>query len=122
MLFRSVSLQMLDRSRYDLAQLTHRRPIPYGLNDPTPRVLAANPFTALLLRLERSPVGSLDPDLPLLSLEMGRRKLAAQGLAFIVVHTDEYPAKQLATVRELLALLCGEPEVVEGAEIYRVGG
>ncbi len=114
------SLAMLDRSRYDLAQLHHGRPIPYGLNDPTPALFLKNPLLLRILNLERSPVRSLDPTLPLLELELGRRLLAAQGLAFIVVHTELYPAGKARAVMELLDLLCGPPQLFPGAALYQV--
>ncbi|HNC96616.1 MAG TPA: hypothetical protein PKW90_10860, partial [Myxococcota bacterium] len=112
------SLAMLDRSRYDLAQLHHGRPIPYGLNDPTPALFQKNPLLMRLLILERSPVRSLDPALPLLELELGRRLLKAQGLAFVVVHTSLYPPGKAEAVVDLLALLCGPGETFPDAVLY----
>ena len=114
------SLAMLDRSRYDLAQLHHGRPIPYGLNDPTPALFLKNPLLLRLLILERSPVRSLDPTLPLLELELGRRLLKAQGLAFVVVHTELYPPGKAAAVLELLELLCGPGEVFPNGVLYHL--
>ena len=106
------SLQVLDRGRYNLYQLAHGQPIPYGLNDPTPAYLKDNPLTGALLQLERSPVETLPRTLPVLQLELGRRALAEAGFASIVVHRDLYPEAHARKVVELLEIVCGPGEEV----------
>ncbi len=115
-----VSLAVLDRSRYDQEQVWHGRPIPYGLNDPTPAVLAQNPLTALLIRMERRPVRSAGAELPWLELEAGRRLLAAQGMAWVRVHRDRYPAGMERPVLEVLTAALGPGEVIGAATMFRV--
>ncbi len=109
------SLQVLDRGRYNLYQLAHGQPIPYGLNDPTPEVLRDNPLTGALLALERSPVETLPRTLPVLELELGRRALVDAGFASIVVHRDLYPGAHADKVVELLEIICGPGVEVGGA-------
>ncbi len=101
------SLQVLDRGRYNLYQLAHHQPIPYGLNDPTPVALRGNPLTAALLELERSPVRTLPQRLPVLALELGRRSLVDQGFGSVVVHRELYPDGHADKVLALLEIVCG---------------
>jgi hypothetical protein len=109
------SLQVLDRSRYNLYQTQHRRPIPYGLNDPTPEALALNPLGRLLIDTERTPLRTLEPVLPVLELEVARRLWLEEGFAAIVVHHDLYPAARDVPIVQLLELLLGPGERVEDA-------
>ncbi len=103
-----VSIQVLARSRYNLFQLDHGRPIPYGLNDPTPPALYNNPLTRRVIALERSSVDRLAAGLPPLELALGRRALVRQGFSAIVVHLPLYPPEMRDRVLELLTLALGE--------------
>ena len=107
-----VSLQVLDRSRYNLYQVSHGRPIPYGLNDPTPEWLDQNPLTRSLIDLERSAVASRPGTRPTLDLGLGRERLVAAGFAAIVVHQRAYPPHVRDKVLGELELVCGPGEVV----------
>lgn len=115
-----VSLQVLDRSRYDLYQTGHGRPIPYGLNDPTPALLDSNRLTRAVIELERSSVDSVAPELPTLDLVLGRRELARAGFGAIVVHHDAYPPAMRERVLELLTVVCGPGTQVDGATWFPV--
>jgi hypothetical protein len=114
------SLPVLERARYDVWQLAHRRSIPYGLNDPTPAVFRDNRLAAVLLGLERLPVRTLPARLPVYDLEIARRLLVAQGYAWIVVHADDWPGRAAAV--ELLTLLCGAGLAVDGDRAFALGG
>jgi hypothetical protein len=117
-----VSLQVLDRSRYDLYQTEHGRPIPYGLNDPTPPLLDSNRLARAVIELERSSVDSVAPELPTLDLVLGRRELERAGFGAIVVHHDAYPPEMQARVVELLTVVCGPGEQVDRATWFAVSG
>ena len=106
------SLQVLDRARYNLYQTHHGRPIPYGLNDPTPAVLGNNPLGRLLIDTERTPLRTLEPVLPVIELEVGRRIWVQDGFAAVVLHHDLYPADRDVPVRQLLEMLLGPGERV----------
>jgi hypothetical protein len=116
-----VSLQVLDRSRYNLYQVQHGRPIPYGLNDPTPALLDDNRLLRMLVDLERSSIDSAPPTLPALDLVLARRQLVAQGLAAIVVHGEAYAPTTRDKVLEVLTLVCGEPRQVGSAWVFELG-
>ncbi len=104
-----VSVPVLARARYNLYQLRHGAPIPYGLNDPSPNSLMSNRLSRYLIGLERSAVQSLAPRLPVLELEVGRRHLLALGFGSVLVHLDAYPDAHARKVVALLTLACGPP-------------
>ncbi|HJN76065.1 MAG TPA: hypothetical protein QGF58_19190 [Myxococcota bacterium] len=116
-----VSLQVLDRSRYNLYQVSHRRPIPYGLNDPTPQWLDDNPLTRSLIDLERSGVASLPPTRPTLDLILGRQRLVDAGFSAIVVHLRAYPPHTRDKVLAELELICGPGRVVGDQVLFSLG-
>lgn len=113
-----VSLQVLDRSRYNLYQVSHGRPIPYGLNDPTPAWLDRNPLTRSLIDLERSAVASLPPTRPTLDLVLGRERLVLDGFAAIVVHLRAYPPHTREKVLAELDLICGPGQSIGDQVVY----
>lgn len=110
--------QVLARSTYNLYQLAHGRPIPYGLNDPTPAHLDHNPLSRALIDAERSSINTSAPTPPLLDLVLGREALAAAGFAAVVVHPDRYPPETLYRVTELLDGVVGPPQEVGGRLLY----
>ncbi len=97
-----VGVPVLARSHYVVAQMVHQQPIPFGLNDPTPPYIYYNRFGQYLLEMERSTSAVLPPRLPWLDLELGRLDLAEQGLRWIVVHLDQYPAPQATKISGFL--------------------
>jgi len=103
-----VSVQVLARSRYNLYQLQHGRPVPYGLNDPTPPYLYANPLTRRVIALERSAVDSMAPAPPAFEIALGRAALRRDGFAAVVVHTSLYPPEQRQRVLVFLSVALGE--------------
>ncbi|MCP4808797.1 MAG: hypothetical protein GY913_01795 [Proteobacteria bacterium] len=113
-----LSLQVLDRSRYDLYQTAHGHSIPYGLNDPTPAWLDGNPLMRTVIELERTSIDSTAAGLPVFDLVLGRERLRAAGVSAIVVHEAAYPPDMLPRVRELLTLIVGEPVEVDGALLF----
>lgn len=114
------SLQVLDRSRYCFYQTAHGKPIPYGLNDPSPDFLYGNAFTRYLLELERSRVATLPPIPPAFELLLGREQARGAGLRWIVVHVPEYPAAQLPKMQEFLALTATRVAERDGMWLYRL--
>ena len=103
MLFRS-SVPVLSRSRYSVYQLAHHRPIPYGLNDPSPPYLYTNRYTRYLIELERSTVALLPPELPYADIALGELDARSRGLRWIVVHRDLYPPAQYLKIVHFLDL------------------
>lgn len=99
-----VSVPVLSRSRYSVYQLAHRRPIPYGLNDPSPPYLYANRYTRYLIELERSTVALLPTELPYADVALGQADATSRGLRWIVVHRDLYPPAQYLKVVHFLDL------------------
>jgi hypothetical protein len=97
-----VGVPVLERSAYFAYQLAHGEPVPYGLNDPTPIPLYFNRFGQYLLELERGTVELLPPELPWLDIELGRRAFLDEGLRWIVLHTERYPATQFAKTAHFL--------------------
>jgi hypothetical protein len=84
-----VSLQVLARSRYNLYQIGHGRPIPYGLNDPTPPLFQVNRLARSAVDLERTSVDTVAPDLPALDLALGEAALVHAGFAAVVLHLQD---------------------------------
>ncbi len=115
-----VSIQVLARSRYNLYQIEHGRPIPYGLNDPTPPYLYQNPLTRRVIALERSSVDSAAPALPPLELASAREALARDGLAAVVVHGPLYPPAMRERVLELLSASLGPGELLGDRVVFPV--
>lgn len=114
------SLQVLDRSRYTLYQVEHGRPIPYGLNDPSPEFLYRNRFTRYVLELERSRVALLPPRGPAFELLLGREAARALGLRWIAVHVDDYPPAQGAKIVSFMDSMATLVSVRDGVRLYRL--
>lgn len=104
-----MALGPLERGWYSWLQTAHDRPVPWGLNEPLPALLAENRLSAILLRIEAGTVSSLPPALPMLELALGARELEALGLAAIVVHERLYPPGKLVAARAVLDALYGPP-------------
>lgn len=115
-----VGVPILARSRFLLEQLVHRQPVPFGLNEPTPKVLYYNHFTQYLLELERSQVTQLPARAPDLDLELGRAALVDMGLKWILVHEGDYPASQLPKVERFLDQNATAVHAGDGLRIYRL--
>ena len=115
-----VSIQVLARSRYNLYQLQHGRPIPYGLNDPTPPYLYANPLTRRVIALERSSVDSAPPAPPALSIALGRAALQRDGFSAVVVHTPFYPPEMRERVLIFLSIALGEGRQVGDRVVFEL--
>ncbi len=115
-----VGVPILARSRFLIDQLAHRQPVPFGLNEPTPKVLFYNRYTQYLLELERSQVTLLGERRPLLDLELGRSALVDMGMRWIVVHKADYPLSQLPKVLRFLDLTATVTHDSDGLRIYRL--
>lgn len=115
-----VGVPILARSRFLIDQLAHRQPVPFGLNEPTPKVLFYNRYTQYLLELERSQVTLLGERRPLLDLELGRAALVDMGMRWIVVHKADYPPSQLPKVLRFLDLTAAVTHDGDGLRIYRL--
>lgn len=99
----------LERAVYVWFQAAHQRPIPWGLNDPMPKVLLDNRLTATLIRLEESRAWTASAMLPELDVVIGARALQRQGYRYIVVHRGFYPPFKAERVEQLLTTLYGPP-------------
>ncbi len=99
-----VGVPVLARSHYLAGQLAHGQPVVYGLNDPTPPLLYHNRYTAYLLEIERTTVAALPVEMPWLDLELGRHHLVQEGMRWVVVHKDWYPADRLRMTLDFLDL------------------
>jgi hypothetical protein len=115
-----IGVPVLARSKYGLDQLVHMQPVPYGLNDPVPRHIAANHFTRFLVELEWSNIHTLPPSLPWLDLELGRQAAVADGLRWIVLHEESYPAPIFTRVSQFLDLVATPVHHQQGRRIYRL--
>lgn len=108
----------LERAVYVWYQSVHNRPVPWGLNEPMPRLLLENRLTVTLIRLEATRSQILAPRLPELDMVISARNLARQGYRYIVVHESLYPAFKVAQVETLLTGAIGEPERADGRLVY----
>ena len=108
----------LERAIYVWYQSVHNRPVPWGLNEPMPRLLLENRLTVTLIRLEATRSHAMAPRLPELDMVISARNLARQGYRYIVVHESLYPAFKVAQVETLLTGAIGEPERADGRLIY----
>lgn len=99
----------LERAIYVWFQAAHRRPVPWGLNDPMPRALLDNRLTVALMQLEASRARSLPVQAPGLDLVVSGRTLARQGYRYVVLHERLYPAYKRAQAEALLTGVFGEP-------------
>ncbi|MCP4805915.1 MAG: hypothetical protein GY913_03740 [Proteobacteria bacterium] len=115
-----ITVPNLERAVYTWYQTSHGLPSPYGLNDPIPAPLAANPLTGLLVQVEASRTGSLPHLLPDLELVAGAHMLRAQGYRFIVVHEALYPDSKRDHVTAILDGLFGEPQRGDGVAVYHL--
>jgi len=108
----------LERAIYVWYQSAHGRPVPWGLNEPMPRILLTNRLTVTLIRLEATRAQSLAPRLPELDMVIGARNLARQGYRYVVVHQALYPAFKFNQIETLLTGAIGTPQRSEGRLIY----
>jgi hypothetical protein len=110
----------LERAVYVWYQAVHRRPVPWGLNDPMPESLLRNRLTATLMRMEASRARSLPPRLPELDLVIAARALERQGYRYLVLHERSYPDFKLIQVETLLTGLFGAPRLwpEDGLQVY----
>jgi len=115
-----VGVPVLARSRYGLAQLVHKQPSPYGLNDPVPEAVSANRFTRYLVDLEWSNVASLPEQMPWMDLELGRRAAVADGLRWIVLHEESLPSRNFARMSQFLDIMATPVHHDDGLRIYRL--
>ena len=100
----------LERAIYVWYQAGHRRPVPWGLNDPMPGPLLENRLLVTLMRLEATRARTLPSDLPLLDLLASGRALARQGYRYVVLHEDLYPSFKRDQAVAVLSGVYGEPE------------
>ena len=103
-----LTIPNLERAVYVWYQKEHKRPIPWGLNDPMPRSLINNYLSMTLIRMEATHAQSLAPILPELELVIAARTLARSGYRYIVVHDQFYPDFKAEQVHTLLQALFGE--------------
>ncbi len=115
------SLQVLARSRYNLYQVSHGRPIPYGLNDPTPDLLQVNRLARSALDLERTSVDTVAGVLPTLDLALGEAALVEAGFAGIVLHLQEVPPATRERLWQHLDLALGPGERVGDQVLWVLG-
>jgi hypothetical protein len=115
-----IGVPVLARSRYSLDQLVHNQPVPYGLNDPVPKHIAANHFTRFLVELEWSNVHTLPTSLPWVDLELGRQAAIGDGLRWIVLHEERFPAPIFARMSQFLDVVATPVHHTEGRRIYRL--
>jgi hypothetical protein len=115
------SLQVLARSRYNLFQVGHGRPIPYGLNDPTPPLLQSNRLARSAVDLERTSVDTVAPVLPALDLALGEEALVRMGFAAVVLHLADLPAVMRERIWLHLNLTLGEGERIGDEVIWILG-
>lgn len=115
-----MTLPNLERAVYVWYQSVHKRPVPWGLNDPMPGPLLRNRLTATLIRMEASRAQVLPPHLPELDLVIAARSLERQGYRYVVVHESLYPRFKLVQVEALLTGLLGSPRrwPSDGLQVY----
>jgi hypothetical protein len=99
----------LERAVYVWYQADHRRPVPWGLNDPMPSALLANRLMVALMQVEATRATSLPAGLPALDLIVSGRALARQGYRYVVLHEDLYPAFKRHQAEALLTGVYGPP-------------
>jgi hypothetical protein len=104
----------LERAVYVWYQAGHKRPVPWGLNDPMPQALLGNRLTTTLIRLEASRSHSLPPQMPLVDLIVGGRLLARSGYRFVVLHERMVPTAKRVQIIAVLDGVFGTPEIYEG--------
>ncbi len=99
-----VTMPVLARSKVLVNQVVHGQPIPFGLNDPVPKLLHENHYTHYIVALERRSTMFLPPDMPMVDLAAGKMGLVEMGCRWIVVHKDAYTADQYYRVAHFLDL------------------
>jgi hypothetical protein len=115
-----VGRPVLARSQYSMAQLAHKQPSPYGLNDPLPTSLRSNRFLRFLVEMEFSATATLPAQMPWFDLSMGRSAAMADGLRWIVLHEDSYPSGQFARTARFLDIVATPVEYADGVRVYRL--
>ncbi|MDP6935777.1 MAG: hypothetical protein QGG40_22865, partial [Myxococcota bacterium] len=110
----------LERAVYVWYQAVHKRPVPWGLNDPMPEILLRNRLAATLIRLEATRAQTLPPRMPELDLVIAARTLKRQGYRYIVLHERLYPTFKRTQVETLLTGLLGAPRrwPEDGLQVY----
>jgi hypothetical protein len=115
-----VGRPVLARSQYSMAQLAHKQPSPYGLNDPLPSSLRSNRFLRFLVEMEFSATATLPAHMPWFDLSMGRSAAIGDGLRWIVLHEESYPSGQFARTARFLDIVATPVEYADGIRIYRL--
>ena len=115
-----VGRPVLARSQYSMAQMHHMQPSPYGLNDPLPSSLRFNRFLRFLVEMEFSATTSLPAQMPWFDLYMGKEAAMADGLKWIVLHEESYPAGQFARTARFLDIVATPVEETDGVRVYRL--
>ncbi|MFH1468684.1 MAG: hypothetical protein ABIO70_30115 [Pseudomonadota bacterium] len=116
-----IGFPLLERAVYNWYQVTHKRPIPYTLNEPLPPGLKQNQLARFILDLEASRARLLPRTLPDLELVVSARVLARQGYRWVVVHDRLYPELKREQVNAVLTGLFGPPTYEDGElTIYRI--
>ena len=115
-----MTLPNLERAVYVYYQSQHKKPVPWGLNDPMPLYIQKNPFTKILILLEGSRAHYTTPRYPELDIVIGLHRLYKDGFRSIVVHEDFYPEHKRTQIIQLLDALLGEPIRKDGKSLYAI--
>ena len=115
-----MTLPNLERAVYVYYQSQHKKPVPWGLNDPMPLYLQKNPFTKTLILLEGTRAYYSTPRYPELDIVIGLHRLYDDGFRSIVVHEEFYPSFKRVQVMQLLQALLGEPIRKDGKALYSI--
>ena len=115
-----MTLPNLERAVYVYYQSQHKKPVPWGLNDPMPLYLQQNPFTKTLILLEGTRSYYSTPRYPELDIVIGLHRLYDDGFRNIVVHEDFYPTFKRSQITKLLDALLGEPIRKDGKSLYMI--
>jgi hypothetical protein len=104
-----ITVPNLERGVYTYYQTTHKRPVPYGLNEPVPARLRQNRLTDFILYVESGHAETIPPMLPTLELVGGARLLYAQGYRYIVLHERFLIAPKSEIIGSVLESIIGPP-------------
>jgi hypothetical protein len=117
-----ISVPNLERGVYTYYQTAHRRPSPYGLNEPVPARLRQNRLTDFLLYLEVGRAVTLPRQLPDLELVLGANLLRSQGYRYIVMHEKLYTRPKARMTQIVLDALFGPPRetLKDGVALYEL--
>ena len=103
-----ITVPNLERGVYTYYQTVHRRPSPYGLNEPVPARLRQNRLTDFLY-LEAGERSPLPRQMPELELVLGAELLKSQGYRYIVMHESLYSEPKARMIQTVLDGLFGPP-------------